>query len=127
MFVTRLKGPGDEEELIDPSWSQIHSAILRLDGDTLPLLGLDAGKEAPHMSTGGGKSGRYVCYITFDNQQFYSLVQEAQPNTIIRLIVGGQEGDYSAEQCVDLAYVLQAARLFADAGQLDRSLKWSVS
>ncbi len=41
-----------------------------------------------------------------------------------RLVIGGQKGNYPANQCVDLLHCLLAARTFTEVGKLDDLLTW---
>ena len=105
----------------NPSWSQIETAIRELDGEskTLVTLGID---EDTYMSIGGGIN-KYVV-ITFDNFNFYVLTGSPKSEQIQTLVVGGQNGNYPANQCVDLLHCLLAARTFTESRKLDTLLTW---
>ncbi len=77
------------------------------------------------MAVGGGENGNYVTYATFDNQHFHTLLNPSNPSGIITLVIGGQKGEYAANECVDLNMVLKAARKFAETGKLDETVLWS--
>jgi Immunity protein Imm1 len=110
-------------ELIEnPNWNQIETAIRELDGKSKTLVTL--GADDIYMSIGGGNSGKYVVTATFDNMNFYTLVDLSKPNQIEKLVVGGQEGNYQAKMCIDLLRCLLAARTFAQSGKLDNLLTW---
>jgi hypothetical protein len=66
------------------------------------------------MAVGGGDSGRYVVYATFDNANFFTLLSLDQSEGKLLLFVAGQEGDYDKEIVVDLQSALTAAKTFAD-------------
>ncbi len=87
---------------------------------TLVTLGLD---EDTYMSI-GGEENKYIVTVTFDNFRFYILVNSPKSQQIETLIVGGQEGNYPANQCVDLLHCLLAARTFTESGKLDELLTW---
>jgi Immunity protein Imm1 len=129
MFVEKLHGPDDNRPTAveAPDWGAIEGAIRLLDGDTRTLVTFSRGEEAPHMAVGGGAGGRYVAYITFDNRRFYNLTDPHQPDKKILLVTGGQEGEFEAKQCVDLATVLKVARAFAERGEVDPSACWSIA
>jgi len=76
------------------------------------------------MSIGGGESGKYIVNITFDNVSFHNLVDPSKPDAIEKLVVGGQEGNYSGRMCVNLETALLAAQTFTVSGQLQISLSW---
>ena len=61
---------------------------------------------------------------TFDNVSFHNLVVPSKPDAIEKLVVGGQEGNYSARMCVNLETALLAAQTFTVSGQLQISLSW---
>jgi Immunity protein Imm1 len=114
------KNQGDFIE--NPSWSQIETAIRELDGEskTLITLGID---EDTYMSIGGG-ANKYIVTVTFDNSNFHVLIDSPKSEQIQTLVVGGQNGNYSANQCVDLLHCLLAARTFTESGKLDTLLTW---
>lgn len=113
------------ETILVHSWKSIEAAIRALDGDhrTLVVLGVD--DAYPHMAIGGGRDNQYIVYATYNNEVFHSLIDLEKPeDRMVQLIVGGQEGDYCANSCVDLHTALQAAKTFAESGTLDKSLVW---
>jgi hypothetical protein len=129
MFVSDLSlekwvGNRNEGEFIEnPNWNEIETAIRELDGESKTLVTLGADDEA-YMSIGGGKDGKYIVTVTFDNFDFYVLVDLSKPDEIEKLVVGGQEGNYPAKMCVDLLHCLLAARTFTELGKLDPLLTW---
>ncbi|MGB3651378.1 MAG: Imm1 family immunity protein [Rivularia sp. (in: cyanobacteria)] len=114
----------NQEELTKkPTWNQIETDIRELNGKNKTLVTLGADDET-YMSIGGG-AGKYVVTATFDNFDFYILVNLLKPdNQIEKLVVGRQEGNYSAKMCVDLLPCLLAARTFVESGKLDTLLSW---
>ena len=127
MFISNLswdlwEGNHDRGETIAvTNWNQIDEAIAALDGRSRTLVTLE-GEGEVHMAIGGG-DGRYVVYVTFDNEEFEYLVDRSQVgHGRFNLMVGGQMGDYLERWCVELPIVLQAARLFAETGQVERSV-----
>ena len=129
MFVLNLSaenwvGNQDEGDLIaNPTWSQIEKAIRELDGKSKTLVTLGVDDEC-YMSIGGGESGKYIVNVTFDNVSFHNLVEPSKPDAIDKLVVGGQEGNYSAKMSVNLERVLLAAQTFTVSGKLEKSLSW---
>jgi hypothetical protein len=106
-----------------PTWADIEAAIRQLDGRvyTLAIIG---GEGEAHLAVGGGSEGRYIVYATFDNWNFRTLTSAATESSKIYLFIGGQEGDYPSNIVVSLQSALQAARTFAELGQIDASLSW---
>ncbi|MBE9126662.1 MULTISPECIES: Imm1 family immunity protein [unclassified Coleofasciculus] len=129
MFVSDLSvekwvGNKNEGDLIEnPGWSQLEAAIRELDGKSKTLVTLGADDET-YMTIGGGNAEKYVISVTFDNLDFYNLVDLSQPEETEKLVVGGQEGIYPAKMCVDLLRCLLAARTFSESGELDPLLSW---
>jgi Immunity protein Imm1 len=103
-------------------WEEIEAAIRELDGHRRTLVTLEAEGET-HMAIGGG-TGRYLVYVTFDNENFNYLVNPSKPDNAETLVVGGQEGIYPAKWCVDLATTLRAAKAFAELGMIEKSVVW---
>jgi hypothetical protein len=127
MFDETEKWVGNINEanfIENPTWEQIEAAIRELDAENQTLVTL--GADEVYMSIGGGK-GKYVVTVTFNNLDFYVLVNLSKLDDIENLVVGGQEGSYPAKQCVDLLRCLLAARTFANFGKLDDLLCWEES
>jgi Immunity protein Imm1 len=103
-------------------WPDIEAAIQELDGQRKTLVTLEAEGEI-HMAIGGGPH-EYIVYLTLDNDIFHYLVDPAKSDAERKLVVGGQEGTYSAKLCVGVAAVMQAAKTFAELGTMDRSVDW---
>jgi hypothetical protein len=130
MFVREVSGPDDSSSatLHDPTWATIEGAILGLDGEkkTMVVLGTGDDGDVPHMAVAGGKAGRYVVYVTYDNAEFHSLLDPTAPDGQVSLVAGGQRGDFSLMKCVDLKTALRAAATFSATGALDDALHWST-
>jgi len=127
LVVTEMAGPEDGKPklLENPDWTDIESAIRRLDGDSCSLLILGIGPASvPHMAIGGGDQGRYIVYATADNVVFHTLINPQAPPGKCLIVAGGERGDYDLQLCVGLTEALQAARTYAESGQLDSTLKW---
>ena len=105
------------------AYRQIEKGICELNGTSKTLVALGADDEC-YMSIGGGESGKYIVNITFDNVSFHNLVDPSKPDAIEKLVVGEQEGNYSARMCVNLEMDLLAAQTFTVSAQVPRSLSW---
>jgi Immunity protein Imm1 len=105
------------------NWEEIEAAIRGLDGHRRTLVTLEAEDET-HMAIGGGNSSYFV-YVTFDNENFYYLVDPSKSDDNELIVVGGQEGIYPARSCVDLNTTLKAARGFAEFGKIEKSVAWA--
>jgi hypothetical protein len=89
------------------AYRQIEQDLRELNGTTKTLVTLGADDEC-YMSIGGGESGKYIVNITFDKVSFHNLVVPSKPDAIEKLVVGEQEGNYSARMCVNLETALLA-------------------
>ena len=107
----------------NPSFSDIHTAIKKLDGQRYTIVVLNS-KEETQMVIGGGANGQYVVYVAHGNEDFFNLVSSDEANETISLIVGGQEGNYPSNTLVTVGFALKAARTFAERGELEPSFKW---
>ena len=103
-------------------WQQVEVAINQLDGLHRTLVTLEAEGET-HMAIGGGE-GKYLVYLTFDNEQFHYVVRPYHQNIDESLVVGGQEGIYPAKLCVDKETAMKAAKTFAERGAMEKSVIW---
>ncbi|WP_009631509.1 Imm1 family immunity protein [Synechocystis sp. PCC 7509] len=103
-------------------WQEIEKAIAQLDGHYKTLVTLETDGET-HMAIGGGKN-KYVVYLTFDNEQFYYIVEPSKSEAEENLTVGGQEGAYPAKLCIDINTALKAAKTFAEIGVMEKSVIW---
>lgn len=106
------------------NWQEIESAIRELDGYDKTLVTLETNHKT-HMAVGGG-AGKYIVYLTFDNESFYSLVDPTQGDKDEAIVVGGQEGIYPAKSCVGLSATLKVAKTFAEFGTLEKSVIWET-
>jgi hypothetical protein len=128
MYVSKLmrdaSGGRREEGVVDnPSWQDIEATINALDGKLRTVITIGGEGEA-HMAVGGGSSGRYVVYATFDNANFFTLLSSDRSEGKLLLFVAGQEGDYDKKIVVDLQSALTAAKTFAEHGKVDTTLEW---
>jgi hypothetical protein len=88
MTTEKWIGNQNEGDLIEnPSWNQVEKAIRELDGENQTLVTLGVNEDT-YMSIGGGKN-KYIVTVTFDNFNFYILIDSAKSEQIETLIVGG--------------------------------------
>ncbi len=104
------------------SWREIETAIKELDGHRKTLVTLETDGET-HMALGGG-GGKYLVYVTFDNEKFSYLINSTKSDRSETLVVGGQEGIYPGKWCVDLTLALKVAKSFSEFGEIDKSVVW---
>ena len=62
--------------------------------------------------------------VTHDGEHFKVATREADPSQNVTITAGGQEGDYLARLCVDLATALRDAQAFASTGEMDPTINW---
>jgi Immunity protein Imm1 len=117
------KSVDEDEDVPNPSWQQIESAIRALDGKRRTMAVLSAGGEW-HLAVGGGSANRYVVYMTFDNMSFLNLLSRDKADQKVTLFVGGQDSLFPDNAVVDITLALRAAKAFAETGQPDPSCKW---
>jgi Immunity protein Imm1 len=123
----------DTETMENPSWPDVERAILALDArsTTLVMLAPPSPKGLPtgehHMAVGGGSGDRLIVYTTDDNFHFWNLVDPKKrgDRRPVRMVVGGQEGDYREEQFVSRDHALRAARCYVTDGRRAPDLEWT--
>ena len=116
----------NESKLIkNPNWQQIQTAINELDGQSKTLVTIAIDDEQ-YLTIGGGKLGKYVVCLTFDNMTFYHLINTGKKTEIQKLIIGGQLGAYPDKICVDFASVILATKTFVNTGERCGSLLWET-
>ena len=115
---------------------EVASVIAGLDGDAVSLAVFES-PEGPgtYLAVGGG-DGRYLVMFCERNDRFALAVaaggdgdgdEAANPADTVRLVVGGQPGDYERRFIVDASLALAAARSYRLTNQLDESIRWEWS
>jgi len=128
MFISKFSSEdwqnNQNNEVVHPAknWQEIEKVIRELDGKHRTLVTLETDGEA-HLAIGGGPD-KFIVYLTFDNEIFYSLCGFAKSNLEESLVVGGQEGLYPAKFCVEIDIILQVAKTFAEFGTMDQTVVW---
>ncbi len=128
MFISKFSTEnwvGNQNKgLLEPlqNWTEIETAIKDLDGHRKTLVTLETDSET-HMAI-GGEAGKCIVYATFDNENFYYLVDPSKSDALESLVVGGQEGIYPTKLCVSLNTALKAAKTFTEFGTLEQSVVW---
>lgn len=116
-------GSANHEWRVDsPSSDDLERALNRLNAKEYTSLCIEGDGER-HMMVGGGGS-KYVVYATLDNEEFWNLIAVEAKEGVVSLNAGGQEGDYPANQIVDLKQALHACLAFLATQELDADLKW---
>jgi hypothetical protein len=134
MFVERLTiddwtgALNHKEEILNPDLEAIEAAIRALDGERRTLVVLK-GPGDHHLAVGGGGEGKFIVYMTSDNESFLTAINPAMQDAseTILLCAGGQEGDFPVRQVIGVAESLAAARSFAVTGSPAESVTWQPS
>jgi hypothetical protein len=68
-----------------------------------------------------------VTFTVGVDEEFYNLVNEqGSEDEFIKIVTGGQAGDYPTKQCVSLDAALEAGREFAETGARASKLHWEA-
>lgn len=63
------------------------------------------------MGIGGGPN-TFIVYVTFDNENFYTLLNETKTDKLVELKTGGQYGEYPENYCNTIENVFKVAAFF---------------
>lgn len=110
----------------DPTLAGIEAAIQALDQKRHTLIRLILADGA-YMAIGGGR-GDYVVYVTSRDQRSVTLNTERftfRSDPPVRIVVGGQEGEYESRYVATLGEVISAALGFAFVGGLESRHSWT--
>jgi len=110
----------------NPMWEQVEAAILALNGRNLNDVYLEPDDSQPqtYLCIGGG-AGQYIASGSVNGEYFPTLMNYRSPaEPKVKLIVGGQLGDYPGNYIADLESVLFAARCFFESGEFDGPINW---
>lgn len=133
MYVKRMfyddwsEGSVEEKEILHPKWDDIESIIKKMDGKKITQITLDDGNEDDYLCIGGGNGCWYNVYISLnDNEEIYIMISpENSSEKLIKLVTGGQEGDFKEKMCVTIEMAIEAARTFYNEGKMNIEYTWS--
>jgi hypothetical protein len=114
-----------EETVFHPPCA-VEQAIRALEGQERNDLYLQLLENDPEtwLAVGGGSLG-YVVNGSIANERFPALVLRDSPSEpSVRLVVGGQEGDWPCNQVVPLAQALDAALRVHTTGSFECGIEW---
>src|SRR5205085_3743336 len=110
------------------TFEEVEEAVGALDGKENTLVILGGKRPEPHMAIGGGADDRYVVYITYDNDEFYTLVNSKKPaREVIEINAGDEPADFMIHQINPREVVLKAVKSFCENGKHDPKLLWEIS
>jgi hypothetical protein len=112
------------EEIRQPLATDVERAVTRLDGERFDLVTLVATDDS-HMTVGGGGSDKFVVCASLDGSSFFSLLGQGDPTQSVKLVTGGQEGEFPGDRVTDRGSALAAAKTFAEKGTLDPRFRWT--
>lgn len=110
--------------VVEPTWEAIAGAIKALDGSVRTMVSIVYRHPSFMQVAGGGDDGLYVVQVTADGERFKVATRDFSPTVKVMITAGGQEGEYLARRCVELATALRAARTFASSGALEPAINW---
>ncbi len=124
----------EAEVTANPTWGDVEREICALDGavHTLVVLAPPSPLGPPsgdhHLAIGGGLDGGLIVFVTEDNLTFWNLrnPENRGATRVVRMSIGGQEGDYRAAQIVSRDLALRAARRYVEDGQRAGDLEWTI-
>lgn len=116
-----------ETTLKDPTWADVARLIKRLDARKHTLVSLKI-NENNHLTVGGGKN-QFIVSVTANGDRFFDAIcpTRADARAPVRLNVGGQEGEYPADQILDENTAVACAMTYLESGEMDERFKWRES
>ena len=108
------------------SLSQLEEDIKMLDGKRCSTLIVEGDNTS--LTIGGGNDKRYTAVFTVGvDEEFYNLINEkGDEEAFVKIIAGGQAGDYPTKLCVSLDAALEATREYAETGKRSSNLLWEA-
>ena len=114
---------GNLEGIPDPTWDQVHQALLEMDGDLVDQVDLSI-EGIGGLSAGGGNEGRYIV-IYFPEDEDYSLTLTDLSETGPDVWLKTQTFEWQpAKVCVRLPLVLKVFEHFFHTGELPKDVRW---
>ncbi|GAB1542553.1 hypothetical protein NUACC21_52270 [Scytonema sp. NUACC21] len=117
-------------EVVNPTWSDIRDAILKLDGhyrSSISLMKDEDDEYEEYMGIGGGgNSGLYICFISTQNPNDcdWQLYDPSKSSSDSVEIIAGQKTWFALNVCVGINEILKASEAYARFGKKDESLYW---
>jgi hypothetical protein len=137
MFVTVMKAYGfvNNRHTIarvnKPDWEDIEVAIRRMNGKAYTSVNVAKSIDTERdeiftLTVGGGKDGMYTVAANFESKYIiHNLVEPNGSETdTVRLPIGIDTFDVPKREIVSLDAALQAAKTYAEFGELDTKLTW---
>lgn len=124
LTICSWKGADRLDDVVShPDSAAIELALRRLDAEQSTELFIEAA-DGSSLIIGGGK-GQYIGFVGRSDEEIHNLIcPQGSSERQVELCTGGQTGFYSERQVIDFGTALQAARTFAERGELDVSVAW---
>lgn len=121
-----ITGKDNGDVIENPIWEDVEKMILSLDGWNRTLVTFGSYDEGYYMAIGGGKNGKYIVYVSYDDEEkIYNLInQTGSEKELVELVVGGQQGNFPKRNCVSQDMVLSAAKNFFETQKIDQNMEW---
>lgn len=125
MTIDEWRDRVDHSSTIDePSWDQVKQAIVALDGIVKTIVTLSKNDET-YMMVCGQWENLYMVNASFNNENFFSLIDPRRSPRKVILFVGGQNGDFEENKCISRSQALDAAEHYYLTGELKGTLPWT--
>jgi hypothetical protein len=116
----------DGGELRDPTADDLDRTLGRLDGRRCTLLTLQS--EAGHLTIGGSAGDGLVVYAEVGDGAFWTArAPGSASNGTVRVVAGGQPGDYPVRLVTTREVARAAATAFLTSGTLSKQVEWERS
>jgi hypothetical protein len=118
-----------DKQLANPSWTQIHNALLQMDGDALSIVSLlikDEEKEQG-LVVGGGNGGRYIVtyFPSTKGNSSFVLTDPLLKGPDVKLTVQTPT-EYPAHWCVKFSLMAMVVEHFFHNQVVPRDVRWEL-
>lgn len=114
----------NERDVESPGSDDVTTRIAALNGVDHTLVTIY--RDGAHLAVGGSASDGLVVYCTFDNEVFWQVVVDGDPDETVSVVAGGQAGSYPATHVTTLGDSLSAADGFLKQGERASGLRWEA-
>lgn len=121
MILTIDDTQGNNEQIDNPTFTDVEDAILGLDGVSRTQVGLFVDNET-FVQVGGGR-GLCTCSIRM-NAKLYTLVDRDLSADEYVWLVAGQGDEVPRNQCIEASDVVRVVKLFWDKRELSDEYAW---
>lgn len=129
LFYDELSGGKyfPSHEITSPDWNDVKNILSGLDGINISEITMDNGDEDNYLCVAGGNYGKFILYISVDdNEEIYSLLNPCPENRTIQLVTGGQLSDFEDIYCNTLENVTDVAEHYFRTGEISDKYSWEI-